>query len=45
LVTGVSLGGALATIGAFDIANTFSKEAGFQNEVMAYTYGGPRVGN
>ena len=44
LVTGVSLGGALATIGAFDIANTIPA-LNHNNEVMVYTYGGPRVGN
>lgn len=44
VITGHSLGGALATIAALDIQyNITSKRSG--QEISAYTFGAPRVGN
>ncbi|KAI3433461.1 hypothetical protein D9Q98_003274 [Chlorella vulgaris] len=42
LVTGHSLGGALATLCAFDIAETYPESA---VRVKCYTFGAPRTGN
>ncbi|OQR82073.1 hypothetical protein THRCLA_11149, partial [Thraustotheca clavata] len=39
-ITGHSLGGALATLAAFDLATTFAMD-----NIIMYNYGSPRVGN
>lgn len=46
IVTGHSLGGALATISAFDISknNNINKDTALKN-ICSFTYGSPRVGN
>ncbi|KDO34372.1 hypothetical protein SPRG_01508 [Saprolegnia parasitica CBS 223.65] len=40
-VTGHSLGGALATLAAFDLATSYL----VPNDIVVYSYGSPRVGN
>ncbi|GBF90755.1 hypothetical protein Rsub_03056 [Raphidocelis subcapitata] len=45
LVTGHSLGGALATLCAYELAGRNHKTGPGSLEVSMYTYGGPRVGN
>ena len=42
--TGHSLGGALATLAAYDIAHATFKEGRQPNQVV-YTFGAPRTGN
>ncbi|GLC42482.1 hypothetical protein PLESTF_000759200 [Pleodorina starrii] len=44
LVTGHSLGGALATLSAYELAS-YKEHAGSIRSVTLYTYGCPRVGN
>ena len=45
MVTGHSLGGAVATLAAFDIARK-ARELGIrQEQVLCYTFGAPRTGN
>ena len=43
-MAGHSLGGALATLAAYDIAHMLPKE-GEQVALKVYTFGSPRVGN
>jgi len=43
IVTGHSLGGALATIAALDLQYNITSQSG--QEIAVYTYGAPRVGN
>ena len=45
LITGISLGGALAAIGAYDISQYLKEEGLSMAEVMVYTFGAPRIGN
>ena len=43
VMTGHSLGGALATLAAYDIAREFSSLLG-KDQVICYTFGSPRTG-
>ena len=45
LVTGISLGAALAAIGAYDISQYLIEENLGIPEMMVYTFGEPRIGN
>ena len=45
LITGISLGGAMAAIGAYDISQYFQEEGIVRPEMMVYTFGEPRIGN
>ncbi|PNH05267.1 Lipase [Tetrabaena socialis] len=45
LVTGHSLGGALATLAAYDLAKRKRTPASAQQAISLYSYGAPRVGN
>ena len=45
LVTGISLGAALAAIGAYDISQYLIEENLGRPDMMVYTFGEPRIGN
>lgn len=44
-LTGHSLGGALATLAAYDVARALQELPERKAEVACYTFGAPRVGN
>ena len=45
LIAGHSLGGALATLAAYDIRQELAKQQQQQVEVVCYSFGAPRTGN
>ena len=45
MVTGHSLGGAVATLAAFDIARKAQELGIRQEQVLCYTFGAPRTGS
>ena len=45
LITGHSLGGALATLAAYDITRAAEEQCPIKVHCMVYTFGAPRVGN
>ena len=45
LITGHSLGGALATLAAYDIETAAAAQSPIRVHCMVYSFGAPRVGN
>ncbi len=44
LITGISLGGAIAAIASFDLS-VYLKFRGHNIDILPYTFGQPRIGN